>query len=74
MDYNKLIPLTSEKIKAYLKNLRSDQLSSDVLNQNLDLTKEFRSKDYPLIHLLLQNPLHELISMAVPAPIHGAYT
>lgn len=68
MDHNKAIALTSDKIKNYLKNLRSEQLASDVLNQTLDLAKEFRSKDYPLIHLLLQNPLAELISAAVPSP------
>jgi len=71
--FNKLIPLNSEKIKTYLKNLRGDQLSStDILNQSLELSKEFRSKDYPLIHLLLQNPLSELISMAVPNPSQEA--
>jgi hypothetical protein len=68
MDHNKAVPLTSDKIKNYLKNLRSEQLAPDVLNQTLDLAKEFRSKDYPLIHLLLQNPLAELISAAVPSP------
>lgn len=73
MDHNKVVPLTSEKVKGYLKNLKSDQLSADLLNQTLDLAKEFRSKDYPLIHLLLQNPLAELISAAVPSPSSCTY-
>lgn len=71
MDHNKAVPLTSDKIKSYLKNLKSDALPAELLNQSLDLAKEFRSKDYPLIHHLLQNPLAELISAAVPSPSAG---
>jgi len=73
IDHTKnLIPLDSDKIKSYVKEMGNDRLSDDTLSRNLDLTREFRSKDYPLIHLLLQNPLAELISMSVPNPTAAA--
>ncbi|KAL6055922.1 Leucine-rich repeat-containing protein C10orf11 [Balamuthia mandrillaris] len=68
MEFKKVVPLNSEKIKRYLQEIHSHSLPPQVLNQSLDLSREFRSKDYPLIHLLLQNPLQELISMAAPRP------
>ncbi|KAL6075290.1 Leucine-rich repeat-containing protein C10orf11 [Balamuthia mandrillaris] len=68
MEFKKVVSLNSEKIKRYLQEIHSHSLPPQVLNQSLDLSREFRSKDYPLIHLLLQNPLQELISMAAPRP------
>ena len=75
MELRKPLSLDAERIHIFLEKLVSEgHCSPDTLSQTLDLTKEFRARDYPLIHLLLQNPLQEFISTGAPGPTEGNNT
>lgn len=68
MNSQKLVVLKNEKIQ----NLISEHLSSlreiSEVDPQLDLSREFRFKNYPILILILENALQELISTKIPNP------
>ena len=65
-----LVPLDSEKIQNSLASSRNvlQQLPPKQREIQFELDRPFRSKHYPIIHLLLNNVSNQIISHAIPNP------
>ena len=56
-------------LHSFFESLEQKQialLTSLIEEDVLDLSKEFRSRTFAIVHLLLQNPLTQMFSTAVP--------
>jgi hypothetical protein len=66
----KAVPLTQDVVVNFLYRCQEslpDETISQLLKQNaIDLNREFRTKTFKVVHLLLQKPLREMFSTAVP--------
>jgi hypothetical protein len=58
--------LSAHVVGKFLENLNSSSNSSAAPLPTLDLAREFRGKSFRVVHLLLQNPILELLSAGPP--------
>jgi len=64
----KLVSLDSQNISTLVKENQEELKKIHDIDFELDLSKEFRYKNYPVILLIIKNPLKELISSVAPHP------
>jgi hypothetical protein len=66
----KAVPLTQDVVVNFLHRCQeslSDETISQLLKHNaIHLNREFRTKTFKVVHLLLQKPLREMFSTTVP--------
>jgi hypothetical protein len=66
-----LVSLNSELISVLSKENQEILSQSSEADPDFDLSKEFRWKNYPIILLILKNPLKEFVSSLPPTPEEG---
>lgn len=64
----RLIPLNNENLSTLIRENMGELKSHSDTDHELDLSKEFRFKHYPVILLILNNALKELVSTVSPTP------
>ena len=73
MTGGKLVPLENSHLEVIINENRDVLSLIPEVEYDLDQTKEFRYKHYPIILLILKHALKELISTQPPQPEKGIY-